>query len=149
MTLVLHESAVAVRSLWAIIDATDLTTAREALRIREGVGKKNADQNIRYWSGLEENSSAPPLILDLPQWARARSVDAVIWTALEPKFDDNTQVPSVDHVIAYLQSLTGRPRAEAQRYIRFAPPQIDTTYRRAIEAALQWTPLTPGVDLSR
>jgi hypothetical protein len=147
MTLVLHESAVAVRSLWAIMDASEIDRAREDLRAREGVCKANMDRDIRAWSAPEENSSSPRLILELPQWSKARSIDAVIWTALGPKFDANTDVPTAAQVIPYLQSLTGRASEEAERYIRYAPAQIDTSYRRAIEAALQWTPVTPQMDV--
>ena len=68
----------------------------------------------------------------------------MIWTALCPKFGDkNDTVPSIEQVILYLSGLAGRERENAERYIRLAPKQIDTSYRRRIEADLQWTPLEP------
>jgi hypothetical protein len=147
ITLVLHEVAVAVRSLWAMMDTTDVEVAREALRSREGALKKNLHQDIQVWSAAESSAPSPALITDLPAWAKSHSMDAVVWTALRPKFDRDTEVPTASQIISYLKSLTGRAREDAERYIRYAPPQIDTPYRRAIEASLQWTPLAPRPGL--
>jgi hypothetical protein len=44
--------------------------------------------------------------------------------------------------IKHLSGLTGRAREDAERYIRFTPEQIDTPYRRRIEAELHWTAKT-------
>lgn len=140
ITLVLHESGTAVRSLWALMDATELAQAREDLRAREGVYMKNFERDIRAWSRGE---AVPPLIAELPQWADAHGIETVVWTALAPKFGAQDIVPTAEQVVDYLKNLTGRHREIAEQYIRLAPPQIDTAYRRRIEAALHWTPLTP------
>ena len=140
MTLVLHESAVPVRALWAIMDTPELEAAREALGAREGVHRSNFDRDIRAWSAGHD--SAPRLIPDVAQWTQARGVDAVVWTALGPKFKGNDDVPTADQVINYLRTLRGRTREEAERYIRQAPAQIDARYRREIETALNWTPVS-------
>lgn len=78
ITLVLASSASPVRSLWAVMDATDIREAREALRKREGIPEKNAARHIRNWS---RDEAAPGLVIDLPQWAQARGIDAAVWTA--------------------------------------------------------------------
>ena len=133
ITLILDSSASIVRSLWAVMDATALSEAREALRVREDILKNNATTQIGTWSREE---AAPGLLVDLPQSAESRGIDSVVWTALAPKFnDENGRAPIIEQVVAYLRGLTGRVRDNAERYIRFAPTQIDTSYRRRIAAA--------------
>ena len=138
ITLVLEASASPVRSLWAVMDATDLAAAREALCDREGVTKKNESAYIGSWS---VGDASPSAIRDLEPWARARGVDHLIWTALPPKFDEGEHKPTEGQIVGYLSSLVGAMRENAERYIRQAPRQIDTAYRRRIEAALHWTPV--------
>jgi hypothetical protein len=66
-------------------------------------------------------------------------VDPVVWTALPSKFNaKNGRRPAVEEVFAHLSALTGRLRDRVERYIRFAPKQIYTPYRRRIEAVLHW-----------
>jgi hypothetical protein len=123
------------------MDSSDLDAAREALRKREKISVGNR-AHIGSWS---RGSEAPESIQNLPQWAESRGIDAAIWTGLPSKFQDkNGQIPTCDQVIGYLAGLTGAVRDAAERYIRWTPRQIDTYYRRNIEAALQWTPQDPG-----
>jgi hypothetical protein len=137
ITLVLDEAATPVRSLWAILDATEIEAAVENLRDREGVLQKNADKDIGRW---RTGNPSPPNILGLPEWAASRGVDDVVWTALSHNFHQNGTRASPDEIAAYLQTLTGRAREDAERYVRRAPLQVDTAYRRVIEARLGWTP---------
>lgn len=136
ITLVLCEKAYLVRSLWAVMDTQDPEEARKALRDREGIPKDKLDR-IGLW---KTGQSAPNYISQLPQWATAVGVDAVIWTALGPKFNGKDQTPTCDQVITHLRSLDGNARAVAEKYVRHTPPQIDTKYRRRIEAELRWLP---------
>lgn len=138
ITLVLDESAPPVRSLWAVMDATEIEPAAEALREREGVLERNRLRDIGRWV---TGSPSPANIVGLPDWARANGIDGVVWTALGHKFHDSGARATADDIAAYLRGLRGRVREDAERYIRRAPPQIDTPYRRAIEAALGWTHL--------
>lgn len=59
--------------------------------------------------------------------------------SLGPKFGDQNVAPPVGQVIEYLRELTGTQRENAKRYIECTPRQIDTEYRRRIEAALGWS----------
>ena len=132
ITLVLHESAVPVRSLWAVMDFNDMGVARKALCDREGTSEKWID----VW---QPDMAAPTLIPDMPSWAEKNGLHGVVWTALPPKFaGENGVVPSCDEVIRHLSQLVGTKRDNAERYIRNAPRQVDTPYRRKIEAKLGW-----------
>jgi hypothetical protein len=137
ITLVIDPAAAPVRLLWALMLPTELENAREALRDREGIPGTNWSSRIGSWQ--REDGTPDDPILELPRWAETHSVDAVIWTALKPGFCGQHTSPSVEQVIEYLQDLTGTARDHAERYIRCAPRQIDTAYRRRIEAALGWS----------
>jgi len=104
----------------------ELEAAIEALRSRENIPRK-AVSKIGHWSIGEESPSDIP---DLPEWVRSRGIESVIWTALGPKFNkEDDEVPAADQAVQYLRSLSGSVRVEAEKYVRHAPPQIDTDYR--------------------
>lgn len=127
ITLVLLPTAAAVRSLWAEVDTDDPDIAKELLRQREG---RPVRQHIGIWLVDEPEPNSLP---GLSEWALERDVDAVIWTDLPPKFQlEEGRIPHVEEVVAYLNGLEDPNRADAIEYIRRAPPQIDTVYRREI-----------------
>ena len=134
VTLVLHPSARPVRSLWALMDAEDVEAARRHLGRREQIPERRWADLIVAWP---EDSS--PCILGLEEWARARKLDGVVWTALGSNFDEEGKSLETQ-VLRHLQSLCGTKRDEAQRYVRRAPRQIDTVVRQRIEAKLGWLP---------
>lgn len=132
LTLVLSDTVEPVRSLWSTFSGVGLQEARQALVRREGatVG------DIGVWSRGEPN---PAGILELEQWASARSIKSVVWTALPAKFGGQSGVsPTVDEAVFHLGELTGSTRDVAEQYVRRTPAQIDTYYRRRIEAELGW-----------
>ena len=155
ITLVLHKDAKPVRSLWALMTVDNPGKAAHALTKREhpAIAEKNIDgwskKNIGQWSRDYATNLDRECILDLDAWARARSIDGVVWTALPPKFFSDFSAenpkdlilnPTSDQVIQYLKWLRGCERDHAEEYVRLAPRQIDTKYRRDIEAALGWSP---------
>jgi hypothetical protein len=67
-------------------------------------------------------------------------LDAVIWTDLPSKYNDvEGQVPTIDEAISYLLSVDINIWETAQEYIRRAPKQIDTEFRRRFEVGFGWT----------
>ncbi len=136
LTLVLSDSAVPVRAMWAVFDDEDLPTAREALRRREDIPSCNAQQHVHSWSVGDEE---PPSVLELGAWAIATGVRSVAWTALPPKFGGEERAPSLQEAIRYLDGLRGPARDLAEEYIRRAPRQVDTSFRRAFEAHFGWS----------
>jgi hypothetical protein len=138
LTLVLvpnYESR--VRSLWTLLSVETVADAREALRRREFVPEKNKDQHIAAWSAGEP---APGPYPEIARWANDLDLDAVIWTALPPKFRNKEILPDIEQAVGHLQQLTNGRRRKAERYIRMAPLQIDTPYRRRFEAEFGWSP---------
>ena len=135
ITLVIVPDARPVPALWALMDSDSLDVARKHLREREDT----IDRYIRDWS---RETDSPECIPELSEWAFARNVDHVIWTGLPPKFESKNRLPSEEDVLKHLRQLRGKARQDAERYIRRAPPQIDTEYRQGIEAELQWFPIT-------
>lgn len=136
ITLVVDSNAAPVRVLWALMLPTMLRTAKEALRDREGIPGNDWESRIGSW---ERGEAAPASIPELPDWARAQGLDAVIWTALGPKFRGQNRSASVEEIVAYLRSCTGEIQERAELYVRRAPRQIDTSFRRRIEAELGWS----------
>ena len=104
-----------------------------------------AARNIDSWSkdniGRWSNDEADPTdIPSLGAWATDRDIQHVIWTALRPKFCDLPVAPTEDQAVAYLRRLSDEGRAaEAEKYVRRAPPKVDTAYRRRIVRCLGWT----------
>ena len=135
ITLVIVPDARPVRALWTLMDSDSFEDAKEQLQEREGT---EDSEYIGVWS---RGGPSPEEIPKLRKWAFARNIDSVVWTKLPPKFKgDDTWQPGVEDVLRYLQALTGTARDNAEEYVRRAPRQIDTDYRRRIEAELHWLP---------
>jgi hypothetical protein len=137
ITLVLCEGLPDVRTLWAELDVAALAEAKKALAAREGIVDDNIRHSIGFWSpdARSRGSGADTVAA----WAAGRNLDGVVWTALKPRIGGVQRVPDKDEVIAHLRALTGTERDNAEEYVRLAPRQILTPYRRAIEEALGWS----------
>jgi hypothetical protein len=121
------------------MSVSNLVEARKALGRRECPRKENPEECVDYWPRGSKNKS---VIKRIGAWAKALHIDAVVWTNLPDKFNNKEEtVASVDEVITYLDSLRDDKRENAERYIRMTPRQIDTQYRRIIEARLGWAPI--------
>jgi len=135
ITLVIEKDAAYVRSLWALMTNKKLEIAIEELKEREGVN----ESAIGFWT--QNSSSEHTFIEIIGEWAKLKGLEAVIWTALPPKFDgQNGRVPTIEEVISYLRDLPLLKISYVEEYIRRAPIQIDTDYRRKIEGEFGWSP---------
>ena len=146
LTLVLYDKAAKpVRSLWARMtkEVDTPEAAVSALAERERI-TVNVDKNIGLWSKTSDDKD-PLAIPGLRRWATERDIDHVIWTALGPKFDGD---PNEDRVIEYLSNLPDDHQKHAEKYVRRAPRQINTEYRRRIVTELGWSPCGGESDSS-
>jgi hypothetical protein len=140
LTLVIVSSGPSVRSLWSPFTVERIDDAREALRVREGVSKRDFGKSIGIWNCEGAEGPSPAAI---SEWARRLNLEAVVWTALTPRFDGRNNPPTADEAVDYLrQSLSYEARKNAERYIRMAPRQIDTPFRRRFELEFGWTPVS-------
>ena len=138
LTLVITETAKPCRTLWALMATEDLLTAKKSLLLREGILAAKLTTSISSVTFNEETIDITKLAIK--NWAKTLKLDAVIWTNLPPKFlKEEGRIPTLIEAIAYLKSLDIYSRSIAEEYIRRAPRQIDTDYRRNFESEFGWT----------
>lgn len=123
---------------WALLKTPLLDEAREQLRKREEIDSEHPE-----WIGscsLSDQSCRWP---EIEAWMQGRGLDAVIWTALLPRYAGvEGQAPDTAQAVDYLGSLAGHVKLHAEDYVRRMPRSFDTPARREIERRLGWTPLT-------
>lgn len=102
------------------------------LRRREGT----IDANIGYVRPNGEGRSRDGQTrARIAAWAKAKSIDAVVWTDLQSNFREQVGKPfSVDAAAAYLESLSTEGRRAATDYIDNAPAFVVTPLRQRLEA---------------
>ena len=137
ITLVVENSAEAVPVLWARLGVESIDDARRGLAEREGICLSKYPRSIGHWSRAGESVHAESAAIG--EWARAKGAAGTVWTALKPRFNNKLVTPTCEQVIACLRSLEDTKRTKAEEYVRKAPPQIRTAYRKAIEQELGWT----------
>lgn len=136
LTLVITDQAKPIRTLWALMATDNLETAKDSLRVREGILKDNL--NIHISSVRLDEETTDPIKLIIKAWAAILNIDAVIWTSLPPKFKGIERVLTEEEAINYLQSLEINIRQTAEEYVRKTPQQVDTQFRRKFEAQFGW-----------
>jgi len=135
LTLVINRGSSRSRVLWNALTVTTLPDAIEALRHREGDTKSS-------WIGRWPNGDHFECAEVVEQWAQSRDLEGVVWTAIPAKLHgENYRRPTQSEALDYLEGLEGDSRRLAEEYVRKAPAQIDTPYRRAIADALRWNPI--------
>lgn len=131
ITLIIDSIANPVRTLWALMTTDDLKDAIESLKERE----KTVSKNIHHVH--KSDSPVDPITITIKNWILSKDLDAAIWTGLSHKKGEVR--PTISQVINQLLSLNYITGKAAEEYVRRAPKQIDTEYRRAIEKNFGWT----------
>lgn len=135
LTLVIDElNGTAVPTRFAVSKKTNLELAINDLSDREGITNRDRigvfDVQEDFTSERAQ-SKHPKACQDIRAWAEAEEFDAVIWTALGPRFFDRIRVRfSPPAAVRYVGELPMESRAKAFEYIRQAPQEIDTPVRR-------------------
>ncbi len=132
--VIIPESISTVQSLWTLFSVPTTDQAFEALRRRENT----SSGNIAMWSKANPKNNNQR---DISKWAENANVEAVIWTVLPPKFNGiDGNIPTIDEAIIYLRQLPLEKKNKAEEYVRMAPRQVKTPYRRHFETEFGWTP---------
>lgn len=144
LTLVITPNGTKVPTLYTLSDYKTTDEAVLDLAVREGSGRKSIG---RYEKAKDEFSPEKIACKDeIREWIKDRDFDAVIWTNLGEKWERKNdkggkEIINPDERIDYLRELKGPISTSAEQYIRKAPKQIKTTYRKKIEEELEWFPI--------
>jgi hypothetical protein len=142
MTLVIAKVAYSVRTLWTLMSVRDLDEAKLALADREGIEKDNVARSIGFWDSATSKSHGQAAAA-IEIWARNTNLDGAVWTDLQSGFlDKRGPLPAYNEVLDHLKALPYERKKVAEEYIRKAPAQIDTEYRRGFGADLGWFPIS-------
>ena len=139
VSLVLFPGKPLVTTLWSLSSLSSVDDALAALSAREG-GPFKHGCGVASW---RRGEPWPPTHLG---WARAHDLDAVLWTSLQPKMGDVYCRPTYQDIRGHLNGLAPAALANAGEYVRRAPRQIDTEYRRRLVADFGWTSSEGGVN---
>lgn len=139
--MVLTPGARPVPALWTELDYPSAEQAQEALAGREGCELPL----IGCWPGYTPRHRVGADAI--AKWTSDRGFDAVVWTALSPKFGERAgQAPdSAEAAASYVLQLDAEAQARAREYIERAPAQVQTAFRPALLEALGRPPSEPGV----
>lgn len=133
VTLIIDKCAKPVRTLWALMTCKDLDEAKESLKKREGT-----DISLIH-SVIQHKETTDEIEIIVQNWIKLKGFDGAIWTGLSYSKKIKGR-PSIEEVISHLTNLDENIKQSAKNYIKMAPRQINTEYRRIIEERLGWTP---------
>jgi hypothetical protein len=130
LTLVLTPGAQTVPTLWTEVDYQSPKDARSALAAREN----SPIHAIGLWPGPSPRHAVGAD--RIASWAAARNIDAVVWTALRPRFAAQDGMAPADSAAAieYLKGVDAATLAKALEYIKGTPAQVRTGFRAALVA---------------
>lgn len=135
VTLIIDEKAREIRTYWSTMKTADLEEAIASLEEREA-----ATREFIHWT----RTSVKPISKihkKVQDWLFQKELDAAIWTGLTYSKKTSTRRPTIQEIFQHLRKLDGSPAASiAEEYIKRAPLQTDTEFRRLIEHEFGWTP---------
>jgi hypothetical protein len=133
LTLVIDaEHGVETAVAWCLSKRATLADAMCDLRTREGTTLDNIGQATISPGAGQLNSGLPEGAI--AAWARAKNLDAVIWTALKSNFQEETRQPfSVGAALSHVKTLTPVGKVKAAEYIWRAPEFVKTPVRTALQ----------------
>lgn len=140
LTLVIDENhGVDVPTRYAVSSLTDLDLAITDLQEREGTPYRD---RIGFADLLHNRNCQraqmkhPGACERVRAWAGERQFDAVVWTAIGPRFREKTGEPfSIDAAVRYFARLPEQTKALALDYIRNAPADVKTPVREKVVSA--------------
>lgn len=103
------------------------------LRSREGTTYENI--GFYFADGTAQKSRDKTILSVVSTWAKAKSLDAVVWTDLTSNFKSKVEKDfSVTSAVAYLASLEPAGKAAAAEYVWRAPELVVTPLRSALQS---------------
>jgi hypothetical protein len=113
---------------WCLSKRQTVEDAICDLRCREGT---TVDKIGRFSISKKTDPTVPSAIKN---WATAKKLDAVIWTALMSNFEVSAKKPfSIEAAIEYIKTLDACGKAKAAEYIWRAPDFVQTSVRDALQ----------------
>jgi hypothetical protein len=138
LTLVVDERhGSEVTTLHVLSQRTELTQAIADLREREGTSEHDIGFcEVAAGRFASTALSRHPKSCDrIRAWALGKGCDAAVWTALPCRFKDAIGIPFTPAAaLKYLDGLPAPTRDRALQYIRNAPEQTMTAFRRLLLA---------------
>ena len=129
-TVLMFRLAMPLASLMISADLQE----REGTPVRDRIGFIDIARNL---ASERAQTKHPISCKRIRSWAVDNGYNAVVWTALGPRFLEKTGKPlSVDAAVRYLIGLPEPMKTLALEYIRKTPPDLFTPVRRKISAVL-------------
>ncbi|MFL6959446.1 hypothetical protein ACJ7C5_16900 [Nocardiopsis yanglingensis] len=140
ITLVICPTAARVPTRWILLNQPDVQSAVRNLGYREypKAAPKWISESIGFWD--RESDTQYGMEADaIAAWGLAQGLDGVVWTNLPCGFKAGRGVlPSIDDVLAHLRRLDETALRKAENYVRNAPAEVDTIYRRQLVEHFGW-----------
>ena len=144
LTLVIAKDVKEVKTYFAISSYESEEEAILNLAVREGSGRNSIGS---YDKNKDTFSSKFQFEDEIKRWIKNTDFDTVIWTNLGENWNIKNDKGDIirqiepEKRIEYLKELKGNTSAITEEYIRRTPIEINTDFRKEIEATLNWTPI--------